>query len=54
MRMKHRWLAIVIALLMLAACRPADSGAEETPAAPSPTTVAEPSATPTPYAIDEY
>ncbi|HYI65385.1 MAG TPA: hypothetical protein VEW95_00510 [Candidatus Limnocylindrales bacterium] len=54
--MKHRWIAIVVAVLVLAACRPADSGAEESPATspPASTTVGEPSATPTPYAIDEY
>ena len=54
--MKHRWLAIVTVLLMLGACRPADSGAKESPATQTPasTTGAEPSATPTPYLIDEY
>ena len=56
--MKHRWFAIftVLLLLMLGACRPADSGAEESPTTSNPnsTTVAQPSATPTPYAIDEY
>lgn len=62
MRMKHRWivLAAVTVTLVLGACRPADSGAgenseaEESNAAPSTTTVAEPSATSTPYSIDEY
>lgn len=56
MHMKHRWIAIVLALLALAACRPADSGADESQAPPTTTTTtdAEPSATPTPYAIDEY
>ena len=62
MRMKHRWIALaaVIATLALGACRPADSGAgespgaDESPAAPSATTDAESGATPTPYVIDEY
>ena len=56
MRMTLRWMVIAAAsvALVLGACRPADSGAEESNAAPSTTTVAEPSATPTPYAIDEY
>ncbi len=56
MRMKHRWIVIAAATatLVLGACRPADSGADESNAAPSTTNVTEPSATPTPYEIDEY
>lgn len=62
MRMKHRWIVIaaVTVTLVLGACRPADSGAgessgaEESNAAPSTTTGAEPSASSTPYTIDEY
>ncbi len=56
MRMKHRWIAIaaLTATLVVGACTPADSGAEESAANPTSTTAAEPTATPTPYAIDEY
>ncbi len=62
MRMKHRWIAIaaVMAMLVLGGCRPADSGAGESSgaegsnAAPSSTNAAEPSASSTPYSMDDY
>ena len=62
MPMKHRWIALaaLTSTLVLGACTPADSGAgessaaEESNAAPSTTTNAEPSPTSTPYVIDEY
>jgi hypothetical protein len=57
--MKHRWIAIaaVMATLVLAACRPADGGAGNSSAPATTTTTttsAEPSASSTPYVIDEY
>lgn len=62
MRMKHRWIvtAAVMATLVLGGCRPADSGAgessgaEEGNTAPSSTNAAEPSASSTPYSMDDY
>ncbi len=54
--MKRRWIAIVTVMLVLAACRPADSGAGESPANPAPASTidAEPSASSTPYSMDGY
>ena len=57
MRMKHRWIAIaaVMAMLVLAACRPAvDGGAGNSGSPTTTTTSAEPSASSTPYSMDDY
>ena len=56
MRMKHRWITIaaLAATLTLGACAPTDQGADEESAAPTSTTAAEPSATATPYIMDDY
>jgi hypothetical protein len=58
MRMKHRWIAIaaVMAMLTLGACRPAVDGGAGSSTAPTTTTTtsAEPSASSTPYSMDDY
>ena len=56
--MKHRWIgvAVLAAALSLVGCAPTDQGADENSAAPaaSGTQAAEPSATATPYSMDDY
>ena len=58
MRMMFRWTGVpaLMAAMLLAACAPTDEGADEESVTPtvSEEPAAEPSATPTPYAIDEY
>ena len=55
MPMKHRWIGIGVlaAALTLVGCAPTDQGADEDSAA-SATPAAEPSATATPYSMDDY
>jgi len=56
--MKHRWIAIagVMAMLVLAACRPAVDGGAGNSSSPTTTSTnaAEPSASSTPYSMDDY
>jgi hypothetical protein len=58
MRMKHRWIGIaaLAVTLTLGACAPTDQGADEESAAPSvsESPEGEPSASSTPYVMDEY
>ena len=60
MRMKHRWIGIaaLAATLALGACAPTDQGADEESASPASTVSespeGEPSASATPYVMDEY
>ena len=59
MRMKHRWIGFtgaLAAMLALGGCAPTDQGADEESAAPSGSELldAEPSASSTPYVMDEY
>jgi hypothetical protein len=62
MRMKHRWIAMmaVMVTLLLGACRPADAGdpadagGADNSADPTTTISAEPSASSTPYTMDDY
>ena len=58
MHMKHRWIgvAVLAAALSLVGCAPTDQGADEDSAAPaaSESRAAEPSATATPYSMDDY
>ena len=58
MRMKHRWIGFtaLAAVLALGGCAPTDQGADVESAAPSvsESLEAEPSASSTPYVMDEY
>jgi hypothetical protein len=56
MRMKHRWIALaaVMATLLLGACRPAVDGGAGNSNAQTTTTSAQPSASSTPYSMDDY
>jgi hypothetical protein len=60
MRMKHRWIGIaaLAATLTLGACAPTDQGADEESASPASTAgespEGEPSASSTPYVMDDY
>ena len=47
-------MAAVTAALLLAACRPADSGVDRNAADPTSSVVAEPSTSATPYSMDDY
>jgi hypothetical protein len=60
MRMKHRWIGIpaLIGILLLGGCAPTDQGADEESTSPASTVnespKADPSASSTPYVMDEY